>query len=275
MEEQTHIGLPVELERDIFELAAWLHPETIQTLILVAKRVCIWIEPLLYHVVLLRGGGDSERLLRMMDSKPPEFLREHVRHLALSSTISRSDVKRILSMCTNITDLALWTGDTYPDLLSEMGRLNNLAQLSINLYEVFGRNQSPSPVQFEQPAFSHLTHLDIFSTLPEVLWPVFGKIPHLTHLSFTDYYVPELLAHVIDVCQSLQVLIVLWTQEAEHGIQEPDITDQRFCLISCPDFEEDWNLGAWGGMDFWAKSDAFVERKRQGLITGAVYWVPA
>jgi hypothetical protein len=42
MEERTLVNFPPELERVIFELAAWHYPDTMTTLILVAKKVCIW-----------------------------------------------------------------------------------------------------------------------------------------------------------------------------------------------------------------------------------------
>jgi hypothetical protein len=42
MDADNPTKLPIELERVIFELTAWAYPDTIQTLILVARRVCIW-----------------------------------------------------------------------------------------------------------------------------------------------------------------------------------------------------------------------------------------
>ncbi|KAJ7171281.1 hypothetical protein C8R46DRAFT_183749 [Mycena filopes] len=76
MAENTQICLPPELERAIFELAAWHHPETRFTLILVAKKVCIWIEPEIYHV-LLASSGYKERILQITvgsDVNRPEWV---------------------------------------------------------------------------------------------------------------------------------------------------------------------------------------------------------
>ncbi|KAJ6587440.1 hypothetical protein DFH09DRAFT_1027454 [Mycena vulgaris] len=264
MEETDLTQLPIELERVIFELAAWRYPETIPILIVVARRVCVWIEPLLYQVVLSSGG--DERLLHMMQSKPPEFLRQHVHHLALSSVIERSAVTNILSTCTNISDLALWTGDTYPELLADLRYLTHLRHLSINIFELFGGRATPD---LEQLPFFHLTHLDVFSAIPESVWPVFGALPSLTHLSFSDYYLPELIGKVFDTCTGLQILVVVWTQDAEPVEETSEITDPRFCTISCPDFEADWELGAWGGLDFWRRAEESVARKRWGEIQGS------
>ncbi|KAJ7733068.1 hypothetical protein DFH07DRAFT_141322 [Mycena maculata] len=269
MAEAELIGLPIELERVIFELAAWWYPETTQTLILVAKRVCIWIEPLLYQVVL--SNGNPDRLLQMMQAKSPEFLRKHVHHLAFSSVIPRSEITRVLSTCTNIYDLALWTGDTYPGLLGDMGNLTHLRQLSVNLYALFGGHEEfniPPPAELP---FSHLTHLDVFSAVPEPLWSVFATLPALTHLSFSDYYIPELISAVLQTCEPLKLLIVVWTQDADPMWETPEIADPRFCMIACPQFENDWELGAWGGLDFWRRADDFVARKRNGEIEGSVF----
>ncbi|KAJ6483522.1 hypothetical protein C8R47DRAFT_1048968 [Mycena vitilis] len=254
-------NLPPELERDIFELAAWKCPESIPTLILVAKRVCIWIEPQLYQVVL--SSGTPERLLRMLESKPAEFLRRHVHHLALSSVIPRSEVARVLSICTDVQDLAIWTGDTYPELLTDMRNLSNLQRLSVNLYELFG-----GPKEFRLPnlvevPFLHLTHLDIFSHMPEALWPIFGMLPSLTHLAFSDYYSYEMMQTALDICPRLELVVVVWTQEddVERSEDALGITDARFCIVSCQHFESDWERGAWGEGDFWSRADELLLRR--------------
>ncbi|KAJ7143894.1 hypothetical protein C8R44DRAFT_141366 [Mycena epipterygia] len=282
MEENTLPSLPLELERVIFELAAWNYPETITIIILVARRVCIWIEPLLYHVVI--SSGSPERLLQMMQSKPPEFLREHVHHLALSSKLFRSDVERILSTCTNIHDLALWTGDTYPGLLSKISHPTALRRLSVNLFGLFGGIEDDDVLIGNEDdnllgagdkyevlrfgglsSFAHLTHLDVFSSLPEFLWPVFGTLPCLTHLSFTDFYFPELIQQTLDTCAVLELVVIIWMQDADPTEETPEITDPRFCTISCLQFENDWELGAWGGLDVWRRAEEVVARKRRAI----------
>ncbi|KAJ7474919.1 hypothetical protein FB451DRAFT_1246995 [Mycena latifolia] len=264
MEETALNNLPIELERVIFEITAWQYPETITTLILVARRVCVWIEPLLYQVVLSSGSG--EWVLQMMQSKPPEFLREHVHHLALSSGVQRSDVTYILSTCTNICDLALWTGDTYPGLLADMRHLTNLQRLSINLFELFGGHHQFKLPPIEELPFAHLTHLDIFSDIPESVWPVFAMLPSLTHLSISDHYSPNLLRKALDTCSLLQLLVVVWTADGPGVEGTLEITDPRFCMTSCTQFENDWELGAWGGFDFWRRAEDFVARKSRGEI---------
>ncbi|KAJ7622098.1 hypothetical protein FB45DRAFT_121814 [Roridomyces roridus] len=55
---ETYIppSLPPELERDLFELAAYTRPRSIPKLMLVAWRVKAWVEPLLYCFFLFSEG---------------------------------------------------------------------------------------------------------------------------------------------------------------------------------------------------------------------------
>ncbi|KAJ7606677.1 hypothetical protein FB45DRAFT_949646 [Roridomyces roridus] len=269
--------LPPELERMIFELAAWWHPETIHSLILVARRVCIWVEPCLYRVSICRTGPERDSLLRMVESKQPAYLATHVHHLALSCALGSDQVSRILSICTGVRDLALWTGYTYPELLADLQQLKQLRRLSVNLRELcktpMGTFAIPSAVELEP--FAYLTHLDVFSELPESLWPIFQLLPSLTHLSFSeDLYIQALVIMVLETCTSLQAVIficdfnVLWEEP-------PEIPDPRFCVVACPNFHEDWQLGALGKeADFWARADQFIATKRRGEIDESIYAIP-
>ncbi|KAJ7045070.1 hypothetical protein C8F04DRAFT_522885 [Mycena alexandri] len=172
--------LPAELERVIFEFAAWQDPETVFTLVLVAKRVCIWIEPELYHIMLSR----KQRLFRMMQSKPSEFLRQHVHHLTISANVEHADVVHILSTCTSVHNLAIWNNTvTLPELIPLIYKLTNLQRLSINLFALFSRrsdsfhlDQFRIPPSEELP-FTSLTHLSLFGLVPEQLWPVSRMLP--------------------------------------------------------------------------------------------------
>jgi len=35
----------------------------------------------------------------------------------------------------------------------------------------------------------------------------------------------------------------------------------------------DWEVGAKGGVDFWAAADAFVAQKRRGETAQSLYWM--
>lgn len=55
--------LPTELEREIFETAARMRPGSALDLVLVARKVRTWIQPLIYEMVTL--GTDDTSLFRI------------------------------------------------------------------------------------------------------------------------------------------------------------------------------------------------------------------
>ncbi|KAJ7757570.1 hypothetical protein B0H16DRAFT_1416630 [Mycena metata] len=274
--------LPAELERSVFEFSAWQNPETIFTLILVAKRVCIWIEPELYHMVAFR----KPRSFLMLQSKPAEFLRRHVRGVAIPGNISHVDIERILSKCTGVYDLTLsmephWNyAMPRPKLLPRLCTLTNLQRLSTNLFALCGgRGHGGFDAQFRMPSseelpFASLTHLDIFGLVPNQLWPVFGMLPQLTHLSLNDTALPgpELINAVLGACPVLKVLVVLWTRDVRISPlpDESKInTDPRFCIVRCLYYDFDWECGARGGPDVWRRAEEAVTKKIRARRKGS------
>ncbi|KAJ7048236.1 hypothetical protein C8F01DRAFT_1193550 [Mycena amicta] len=74
--------LPPELEREIFQTTALLH--SAPPLLRVARRVLIWVEPLLYRVLII-GGSIGIAQLNAASSKPPAFLARAVRCLKIAA----------------------------------------------------------------------------------------------------------------------------------------------------------------------------------------------
>ncbi|KAJ7711007.1 hypothetical protein B0H16DRAFT_1629875 [Mycena metata] len=266
------VTLPPELERVIFELAAWQSRKTIFTLILVAKKVCAWIEPELYHVLLFKL---PEQAVRMLQSKPPEFLRQHVHHVALASTFEHTDVARLLSTCTSIRNFAFWTGNTYPELVPLLCKLTNLQRLSIDLFDLFGGDTELRIPPCEELPFTHITHLDILGLVSPELWPVFAMLPRLTHLCFSDVYLPDAIRAAFDLCERLELLVVIWIYQEDRsgGEEQSEITDPRLCIIDCEMVYQDWELGARGGVDFWRQGEQMVEMRRRQIKASTEGWI--
>src|SRR5690606_24689413 len=61
----------------------------------------------MYRMVTL-GETDVGLFLRTMDSKPPSFFQNHVRHLCLTTGLNILQATRILASCRNVVNLALW-----------------------------------------------------------------------------------------------------------------------------------------------------------------------
>ncbi|KAJ7458923.1 hypothetical protein FB451DRAFT_964776, partial [Mycena latifolia] len=213
-------GLPPELEREIFEIAARNHPATIPVLVRIAKRVnvifhhCVAqgghrIEPMLYRVLCVAWElGNPSRiplaaLRSAMDVKPAAFFHDHVRHLQFMGYFPVEDIIKILSVCKNTINLSL-SGRSIRDartLLPFLGVLP-LQRLSATLGRLFATG-----TDFSHPLFSQITHIDV----PTMPWEVagFALLPRLTHLSFPFPHLANFnCAHALRECRSLRVLVL-------------------------------------------------------------------
>ncbi|KAF7369482.1 hypothetical protein MVEN_00277900 [Mycena venus] len=106
--------LPLELERDIFELCALSWPISIPKLMLVARCVKEWVEPLLYRIIALGPYGTvtgnpcftDNIISSAIHQKPPTFFHSAVRHLMLiAHGTSDVDYEMVLSFYGDLEDL--------------------------------------------------------------------------------------------------------------------------------------------------------------------------
>ncbi|KAJ7131405.1 hypothetical protein C8R44DRAFT_871898 [Mycena epipterygia] len=119
--------------------------------------------------------------------------------------------------------------------------------------------------------FTSVTHLDLFDVIDttNLQWPWLhlALLPSLTHLSLYRFH-RSLGTELLLKCKKLQVLIRL--DSAGYYTDNPllSIEDVRFVYMVLKDDEyaEDWIIGIKGGMDFWARADAFVSKRRRGEI---------
>ncbi|KAJ7123943.1 hypothetical protein C8R43DRAFT_1241015 [Mycena crocata] len=260
--------LPMELEREIFELAAHYRPLSIATLILVAHRVKVWLEPLLYRIIASEGAGSSwgiqgRPILRWppevvaMQSKSPSFFNDTIENLYI--------IDRKHSLTSH---------------LSALGNLP-LKQLHCDLGSLFGTAEN---IDFSHRIFSQITHLQL---LDDVLpWPGRGHgnvdisnhwsglalIPHLTHLAFFHSYDIPVFRQLLRTCRSLRVLILVEIAHGgPHDVRLAQVAeDPRFvCIrISSPNFEASWYAGAQGEKDLWWRAEALIARRRSLPVPG-------
>ncbi|KAJ7458773.1 hypothetical protein B0H11DRAFT_2199360 [Mycena galericulata] len=149
-------SFPVDLEREIFESAALMHPSEIPTLLRVARRVLIWIEPFLYKTI--RASTHSVIAIK---AKPAPFLHNTVRHLMLDYTDkpwSQEEARDVLKLCTGVIDFAVDSYFMRPSLLPILADMH-IERLSASLEELFG--DVPS-IDLHHQLFTFVTHLDIF-----------------------------------------------------------------------------------------------------------------
>ncbi|KAJ7799727.1 hypothetical protein B0H13DRAFT_2390819 [Mycena leptocephala] len=100
-------GLPIELEREIFGIAALQCPRAIPTLLQVACRVRTWIEPLMYRVLSFTGDKLSHGPETLVP-KPDSVFLQGVRSLLLYQSVDIEDMLVILRICVKISNLAVY-----------------------------------------------------------------------------------------------------------------------------------------------------------------------
>ncbi|KAJ7154502.1 hypothetical protein C8R46DRAFT_1117539 [Mycena filopes] len=266
----------VVVEQEIFETTAFLYPQSIGRLLLVAHRVQRWIDPLRYRVVSICGPDRDVRtdqlfrhsldaFFKLYHAKPVMF-HNHVRHLCFRDYQKTADITAVLSTCRATTNLLLFfTGHpTHLPLLNAMP----LRRLSVLLQLLF-----PSPVEKDVtlPLFANITHLDIFYYLnePWESWSKLAKMPNLSHLSFHDHYISNAICQgVLKQCKSLEVLAIVFTTRDALRKQAPKRAplgaDPRFVMMLLADYLGDWENGAHGGEDYWVRAEEYVRQRRDG-----------
>ncbi|KAJ7256444.1 hypothetical protein C8J57DRAFT_1344697 [Mycena rebaudengoi] len=151
-------SIPLELEREIFEIAATHHPETMPTLLLVAQRVLQWIEPLLYRTLVV--GRTTLVLSRIAAQRldPADLLHlqpaklKHVQHLFLWD--SSSDLLPVLPLCVHVEWLGLRSED--PLILTAFEAM----PLALQHFS-FINSSTLGAIDPSRPLFRTLTHLDM------------------------------------------------------------------------------------------------------------------
>ncbi|KAJ7097545.1 hypothetical protein C8R44DRAFT_811605 [Mycena epipterygia] len=268
--------LPLELEREIFELTARVYPKMAPILLRVAQRVHTWIEPLLYETLILRvPESNSSHMLALLKSKPTSFL--YVRNLLLDdSFLKHADHSKLaISACSKVQDLALFNPRPSESLLSHLAAMK-LQRLMVRLDLLFGHT---SLINFTLPVFATITHLDT-RLIADGFVTGLSLLPVLTHLCLFEAKHSDLNYALLN-CKKSNILINTYRAAAplaEEG-RAFSITDPRLVLTRMLFYDarvKDWELGAQGGCDSWARADLFVAKKRRGEIQPASRcWIEA
>ncbi|KAJ7487384.1 hypothetical protein B0H11DRAFT_1117736 [Mycena galericulata] len=272
-------NLPAELERLVFETAAYSNPQSMPGLLLVARRVKIWIEPLLYRGLYFSWKARKARepgsqspmaaIFDLFDAKPASFFHDNVRSLCFRDFHPTEVIAEVLCACDATVNLTFFDLMGGPALLPILATLP-LQRLSACLVHLF-----PDWIDFAHPLFAQITHLDILDW-DDRGWDFYSglaELPHLTHLCFSyNRYVPDDVCRgALRYCPSLEVLAIVrsslegCSDRALFGpLAEPtDLrTDARFVVVVVEDDLNDWKKGTLGGKDYWAVADAMVAERR-------------
>ncbi|TFK69481.1 hypothetical protein BDN72DRAFT_612655 [Pluteus cervinus] len=245
---------PLDLEREIFTIAFRQNRRDVRNLLLVSKQVFHWIISLCYEVIIAGSAGGWPRKLNNDQLQKYGHL---VRHLHTRDT-------GLIAHCPNVFNLAVWASPRQIDIEAILER--PITRISINIHKFF----SPTPPII---AFcSRITHLDVSISEwdPKDVLPHFGVLSHLAIFE-------NLPHHIFGAClevtrgSGLKVIILVSrgletrltpVYEGERKLND----DPRIVRVVFERrYQEDWEEGAWGGVDMWVLADEILESRR---ITG-------
>ncbi|KAJ7626116.1 hypothetical protein FB45DRAFT_75441 [Roridomyces roridus] len=281
--------LPPELERYVFEIAVLHHPQCMRRLLPVARRVRIWIEPILYRSLTIYGIRTELDLQdppfrylmrsaeRLLTSKPASFFQATVRQICFPEFTHVDRIIDILSVCSGTTSLSLAPqasrgGTALLDALSALP----LQRLSAFFSVLFRSSRTP----FTHALFAHITHIEFHDWRYDGwdAWTGLVQVPHLTHLAFyVGRITNEVCVGTLTHCTRLAALVLRCERGESHLLQLHRgegvelVADPRFVMISVQDRLLDWQMGGRGGRDFWAEADELIVRRRAGLT--AQYYI--
>ncbi|KAJ7443119.1 hypothetical protein FB451DRAFT_95193 [Mycena latifolia] len=265
---------PPELEREIFETTALVHPSTVPALLRVARRAHIWIEPFLYRAVHV--GPDplyaaiGRAVLRAIKTKPPSFFHNAVRHMFLDTSASWTfdEAKEVLKVCTGLVDFGTWGDFTDPTILPILKELP-LRSLSMDLYHLFGTYEA---IDLTHPLFTSLTHLEIFDAIYEDDTRIIAclpTLPALTHLRLSDNVPWKHVESLLAECPSLELLISLFpSRKTLWAVQRARICpihDPRFVITVYRNSADTWEVYR-SRPSSWSVAEDFVALRRSGAI---------
>ncbi|KAF7299806.1 hypothetical protein HMN09_00987000 [Mycena chlorophos] len=290
--------LPLELEREIFETTAIFYPRHIPALLRVAKRVNLWLKPLLFRVVRFSDEAHSEALHRAMKSEP-DLLRIGLKYLNLDdvqySGWLSDEVDALLALSTSIIDIAVShehpTTHTYPVVPVQLQPRRFMGVIKSLL--------GVEPPAMSTAVFLSLTHIELNESIlnepqtghddkrPAIISALLAAAPNLTHLSSPQPMASlswPAVQNVLEAMPKLKMLVALYSayngrvsaSELEE-VNAGTIRDVRFMAGTFPDDGDsylDWEQSATcAAKDYWARGEIFLERKKRGQVAVTRYWI--
>ncbi|KIM45596.1 hypothetical protein M413DRAFT_24768 [Hebeloma cylindrosporum] len=257
--------LPSELEREIFEIAASSHPKWIPKLVLVARRVRIWLEPELYRIMRSGKGrvipplytGEKEGDNDVLDLNRLQQYGRHVKHILLQKRPSQ-EIGHILNCCPNVHNLALWMiRGSCTHLIPILEGLP-LRRLSFDPSYFFQNYAKDSSVPFDQALFHNITHLEVLNaTVAWSKWKQLAHLPRLTHLALVGVVNQALIDCVLAECRNLELFVTffMYTDHPGGDILVPQKDPRVVFLKKIIGHLDHWEVGARGEEDFWIKGE--------------------
>ncbi|GLB45048.1 hypothetical protein LshimejAT787_1901260 [Lyophyllum shimeji] len=267
-------GFPDELQRLIFETAARADRKTARQLVLVARHVRKWIEPILYECIIIRTQRDATLLFEAIGKKPHGFLAANVKSLAIGDSVTFQQSKAILAACSqNIVDFAVWADARNPTIFLPFIRSHSVRRLSL-------KSQPRSELTFPPSLLSSLTHLMVLDG-PYSWFQMREAARHTgcAHTGDPPYCVAsslfKSLTHfgvcsqnwgstqsILKVAQNLRYFAVVvpprFKPAAKIAERIREIGDRRVVLVEHDHTIENWEADVRGGSGVWEHAERLV-----------------
>jgi len=183
---------------------------------------------------------------------------------------------RILTLCSNATDIALWSGDVQTrSAVKHLLLQLPLRRLSAELSH-FQRSD------FLTPSFLSITHLDIITMGSKRKewkdWEILTSLPKLTHVCINKNVEVDTVHNLLSQCGSLSLLVIVIAPRS-HRPAKPSgsyhrIDDHRLILIDHYDITKmvaDWERGANGLSDMWDFGELIRDAKNGAQIIYGIF----
>ncbi|GJJ14575.1 hypothetical protein Clacol_008840 [Clathrus columnatus] len=266
--------LPQDLVRLIFEHAAVMSSKAAISLTLVSRQVRGWVEPILYHTVVL-WTSQSVNLFRVpFNSKPMSFFAHHVRNLFINGKYGMD----IILACTNLKRLAAYPLSLIPLPAPRGDSPEHHPSLhSVSQFNAWSRHPCPTEVMllgyledvpWSSPLFNHVRFLYFGIERPTSETAAYiAHLRSLTHCAFPydgDERSDESLTLTVSMLlesKSLAYLIVLINVEQENCKRDinnsiwkqlASVTDSRLLVGTERCFDgNDWVETVSSKIDIW------------------------
>ncbi|KAG6809107.1 hypothetical protein H0H92_001576 [Tricholoma furcatifolium] len=269
--------LPEDLQRLIFEGAARTDSKTARRLVLVARHVRTWIEPILCECVIVRTQQHASALLETINAKPQAF-RPIVKSLAIGDSVTLQQSKAILAECSqNVANFAVWANARNPAVFLPFIRSHSVRQLTL-------KSHHPSELSFPPTLLTSLTHLTLLggpyswfqmrdaarhvrrNSDPDRCDSVMTQFHSLTHFAVCSQNWGS-MQPILKVAPNLRCFVVVVPPQFKHAhviaqrIQETG--DRRIVLVEYEQTIEDWEDCLRGTRSsIWERAEKLVESDR-------------
>ncbi|KAJ7642187.1 hypothetical protein FB45DRAFT_366137 [Roridomyces roridus] len=276
--------LPLELEREIFEQAAYTDPLCVPSLMLVAWRVKIWVEPFLYRVLMLMGTNwkleqgypfVDDRHFTRASAMPTDVLKNSVRNLWLH-WLPHDAAESFISAAARVENL--WVSMRFNPTDSLLHAIGSVSPKRLHTYvhDLLGLEDL-----LTLPILSRVTHIEVLSVTTDKhaeIWQAFAQIRTLTHLAFAaeDSEFLDLCPSLLGACTTLRVLLYKTDSRDFDSTENFPVLcdlreDVRFVQMCHDNGARDWRMGALTGVEFWSRAEDFIAKRKSGEIDRLQY----